>query len=196
MSQFGRISLFAIHIVATALASLASAAANAEQAALRPILVLESISPTHLTLPYGSNLHFALYNDGQVIAHSKEYGKGLIYGRLDPADAERFRLDLAKDLTGVSGIQPSNPGVADDGVATLHIWNGQNYSTYKGSSAACFSAGLGADAFMQGIKRQLREHTDNRFLKVCDRLSFYEIASPQPWPANRAELLDVRPWLR
>lgn len=196
MGRFGGSFFLTILIVATALASLASGVAVADQAAPRPVLILESVSPMHLTLPPGG-LHFALYDDGQVIAHSKEYGRGLIYGRLDPADAEGLRHDVAEDLRGVSGLQPPNSGVADDGVAALHIWNGQNYSKYAGSAAACLSGKMPAGGgILLEVWRHVRERTDSRFLKVCDQLSLYAIASPQPWPLNRAELWDIRPWFQ
>jgi hypothetical protein len=132
-----------------------------------------------------------LYDDGQVIVRSPPThsdpdppGRGVTFGVLSRDAAERLRRDAANDLKETGAVS-SGDHIDDAGITILEVWEGDRYRRFTANASPCQAAGRD---FTAGIWKRIREQTDPRFLKVCDRLLQYKIASPRAWTPKAVEL--------
>jgi hypothetical protein len=155
--------------------------------------LLALFETNRISLPQGplpSGLRFVLYEDGQVIVRSPPTqadpdppGRGVTYGVLDRGAAEALRRDAATELKEV-GAKDSG-GIADIGLTILEVWDGDRYRRFTANGPVCQAEGRD---FTAGIWKRIWEQADPHFVKVCDRLLQYRIASPQPWTPKGVEL--------
>ena len=176
--------------LAAALPIHQSAADDAPPRALLALFETTSISLPQGPLPNG--LRFVLYDDGQVIVRSPPTqadpdpaGRGVAFGVLQRDEAERLRRDAAADLAEVGTVHSGVSGLADAGMTILEVWDGDRYRRFTANVSPCQAEGRD---FTAGIWKRVREQTDPHFLKVCDRLLQYKIASPRPWTPKAVEL--------
>jgi hypothetical protein len=176
-------------------AALLLAGFHPAEAETPPRALLALFETTGVSLPQGplpNGLRFVLYDDGEVITRSGPTpadpdppGRGVRYGKLDPAATESLWRDAVADVKTIAAIDSGIPNMQDAGVTILEIWDGDRYRRFSATVRPCQAEGRD---FTAGPWAKVRAMTDRAFLKVCDRLMQFQIPAPLPWKPKAAEL--------
>jgi hypothetical protein len=171
-----RLGLLLLALCAGSVRSLADDAA--------PHALIAVFETARNSLPQGplpNGLRFVLYDDGQILtragpseADPDPAGRGVVYGMIGRGAAENLRREAAADLQTITRPVSGLAAAGEVGSTILDVWDGLRYRRFGASAWPCRMEGR---VFAGGWQRN-RADTDPQFLKVCDRLLQYKIASP------------------
>jgi len=162
----------------------------------KPRAILALLEPSRISLnqgPLPEGLRFVLYDDGEIItqvaptqANPDPPGRGVTFGRLDPAAAESLRREAATDLQQVAAAVSGYPGFADVGSTIVEVWDGERMRAARAYAWPCQAEGRD---FTKNPWKRARDLSDPHFLKVCDHLLQFRIPEPAPWSPQAAQIM-------